>query len=382
MSAEQPKSGKKDSAKKESGKKESQKKDDKPAKADNPKAAAPKKDTPKKEEAKPKADKPKAEATSAPKKEKAAEAKPEAKKPAEKPAEKKVEAKKPAPEKKAEPKPKAAAPAPKAAAPKSEKKSKAPKKEKKALPAAKAFWEKGLSATVPESVMKKRQRDEQLKSAADAHRLASIKALRQRRKVIFKKAEKYAAEYQAAERDVIRRRRQAKNAGNFYIAPEPKVVLVVRMRGIMRTHPKTTKILQLLRLRQLNNAVFIKCNHATLTMLRLVEPYITYGAPNLKTVKELIYKRGFGKINKQRIPINDNSVIARELGKYGIICIEDVIHEIYTCGPHFKEVNNFLWPFKLNSPLGGWVDKGTHYAEGGDSGNREEDINTLVRRMN
>lgn len=39
-------------------------------------------------------------------------------------------------------------------------------------------------------------------------------------------------------------------------------------------------------------------------MLRIVEPYITYGYPNLKTVRELIYKRGYGRIDKQRIPVS------------------------------------------------------------------------------
>lgn len=29
--------------------------------------------------------------------------------------------------------------------------------------------------------------------------------------------------------------------------------------------------------------------------------------------------------------------------------MEDIIHEIFTVGPNFKEVNNFLWPFKLNN---------------------------------
>lgn len=37
-------------------------------------------------------------------------------------------------------------------------------------------------------------------------------------------------------------------------------------------------------------------NKATINMLRRVEPYITWGYPNLKTVKELIYKRGYGKV--------------------------------------------------------------------------------------
>ena len=31
--------------------------------------------------------------------------------------------------------------------------------------------------------------------------------------------------------------------------------------------------------------------------------------PNLKSVKELIYKRGYGKLNKQRIPLTDNSIV-------------------------------------------------------------------------
>ena len=38
-------------------------------------------------------------------------------------------------------------------------------------------------------------------------------------------------------------------------------------------------------------------------MLRIVEPYIAYGYPNLKTVRELIYKRGYGRIDKQRIAV-------------------------------------------------------------------------------
>jgi large subunit ribosomal protein L7e len=70
------------------------------------------------------------------------------------------------------------------------------------------------------------------------------------------------------------------------------------------------------------------------------------------------------------------------LGKHGIICIEDLIHEILTVGPHFREANNFLWPFKLKAPLGGLKKKRNHYVEGGDAGNREDKINELIRRMN
>lgn len=38
-------------------------------------------------------------------------------------------------------------------------------------------------------------------------------------------------EYQSAERNLIRMRRQARDNGNYFIEPSPKVVFVVRIRG-------------------------------------------------------------------------------------------------------------------------------------------------------
>jgi large subunit ribosomal protein L7e len=241
---------------------------------------------------------------------------------------------------------------------------------------------KGPSTPAPESFLKKRKRVDALKAASVIASANAKKKARVARRTIFKRAEQYVKEYRQKEKSTIALKRQAKNSGSFFIEPQAKVVFVVRIRGINSVAPTTRKVLQLLRLRQVHNGVFIKVNHATMTMIRMVEPYITYGPPNLKTISELIYKRGFGKVNKQRIPLADNKVIAGALGKHNIICMEDLIHEIVTCGPHFKEANNFLWPFKLSSPLGGYVQKGKHYNEGGDFGNREEEINKFVRRMN
>jgi len=235
---------------------------------------------------------------------------------------------------------------------------------------------------VPESVLKRRKHVAE-KKAKNVTQLTALKKKRKStRRVIFKKAEQYVKEYRNKERDLIRFKRQAKNQGNLYVSAEPKLAFVTRIRGINAIAPETKKILQLLRLRQVHNGVFIKLNKASINMIRLVEPYITYGEPNLKSVRELIYKRGFGKVNKQRIPLTDNKIISDKLGKFGIICVEDLIHEVFTVGQHFKEANNFLWPFKLSSPLGGYVQKGKHFTEGGDYGNREQLINKLIRRMN
>lgn len=118
--------------------------------------------------------------------------------------------------------------------------------------------------------------------------------------------------------------------------------------SINQVSPKVRKVLQLFRLKQINNGVFIKLNKATLNMLRICEPYITWGYPNLKSVKELIYKRGFVKINGQRIAITSNSLIENKLGKMNIICVEDLVHELFTVGDRFKYASNFLWPFKVS----------------------------------
>jgi len=197
----------------------------------------------------------------------------------------------------------------------------------------------------------------------------------------YKRAVRYESEYKERETYLIRQRRLAKKRGVFFVEPEPKVALVVRIRGILGVSPKVKKILRLLRLRQIHNAVFVKLTGPSITMLRWVESYITYGYPSRKTVHDLIYKRGYGKINGNRIPLTDNALIEKCLKRYNIICVEDLIHEIYTCGNHFKYANRFLWPFKLNSPRGGYVKKRVHFAEGGDAGNRESYINQFVKRM-
>jgi len=235
----------------------------------------------------------------------------------------------------------------------------------------------------PESHIKKRVSLEQIKAKRAVAKKAAVKTKAAARKLIFKRAEGYIKEYRSKERAEIRYKRQAKNGGTLYIPPQAKLLFVIRIRGINNVSPKVRKILQILRLRQVHNGIFLKVNKATQNMLFLVEPYVTYGSPNLKTVRELLYKRGCGKVNKQRVPLSDNTVIAKELGSKSIVCMEDLIHEIFTVGKNFKEANNFLWPFKLSSPLGGYTrHKKWHFSEGGDHGNREEEINALIRRMN
>ncbi|KAI6788912.1 60S ribosomal protein [Hortaea werneckii] len=238
---------------------------------------------------------------------------------------------------------------------------------------------------VPETLLKKRKSQDKERAEKQQQRETKKKESKQKRDQIFKRAESYVKEYRDAEREKIRLSRVAKHEGSYYVPAEPKLVFVVRIKGINKIDPKKRKTLQLLRLLQINNGVFVRLTKATSEMLKIVEPFVAYGYPNLKSVRELVYKRGYAKSSpgKQRLPLTDNAIIEEHLGQHGIVCMEDLIHEIYTVGPNFKQASNFLWPFKLSNPNGGFRPrKFNHFVEGGDLGNREEHINALIRQMN
>lgn len=227
------------------------------------------------------------------------------------------------------------------------------------------------------------------KEARDTQEAAAAKAAREARRAQVAAQKQYSTEagrrhweaYTASVAQEIKLKREARAAGNLYVPAAPKVFFVVRVKGLNKIPPKEKKILQLFRLRQVHNAVLIRNNKATMTMLRRVEPWVTYGNPSHAVIRKLVYKRGYAKIAGQRIPLCNNDLIEKQLGKFGIKCIEDLINELWTVGPNFKQANNFLWPFKLSSPRGGLEKKRHPYLEGGATGPRENLINDLAKRM-
>jgi len=56
-------------------------------------------------------------------------------------------------------------------------------------------------------------------------------ANKEKRGVIFKRAESYVKEYRDAEREKIRLHRLSKQEGTFYVEEEAKLVFVVRIKG-------------------------------------------------------------------------------------------------------------------------------------------------------
>jgi len=236
---------------------------------------------------------------------------------------------------------------------------------------------------VPENLKKKIARNGALLKQKTEAIAAAKKLNKVKRHDLKMRAYKYEREYKAADKKTVMLRRQAKANGNYFVEPQAKMLFVFRISGINKKTPKVRKILKLFRLDQLHKGVFLKCTKPVMNMLKCIQPFVICGYPNLKTTKMLLLKRGYAKVNRQRIPIRDNAIVSEQLGKFGIHGMDDLVHEIVTTGPNFKQVTNFLWPFKLSSPNGGYVLKkhGYHEPKGGDWGNREEEINEILRRM-
>ena len=103
----------------------------------------------------------------------------------------------------------------------------------------------------PESVLKKQATQKKLADAAAAAAKAAEKKAGEDAAKFEANSKKYDEEYAKAERELIDNRRKAKKEGGFFVPPEPKVALVIRIRGTIGVSPKAKKVMQLFRLRQL-----------------------------------------------------------------------------------------------------------------------------------
>jgi len=236
---------------------------------------------------------------------------------------------------------------------------------------------------VPETVLKNRNRDVKVaeqRALARKHHVNSSRA-KQGKEEEMKRAERFVKEYLIQQRSYTDIKKRAKLDNSIEVPSDAKIMLVIRIRGGDYVAPQVKKVLRLFRLSQINSASFVRINRATMNMLKRIERYVTFGYPSRKTISDLIYKRGSARVEKQRIPLSSNEIVEKYLGTSGMICIEDIVHVVATCGENFREVNNFLWSFKLNPPKGGLTDKNHPFKQGGDWGNREEKINDLVQQM-
>ncbi|XP_028996790.1 60S ribosomal protein L7-like 1 isoform X2 [Betta splendens] len=235
---------------------------------------------------------------------------------------------------------------------------------------------------VPEYLLKKRKAYQAIKATQAKLALLEKRKGSKGQPLKFKRLESFLKHSHRKHRDETRIKRSEKRPPPPLPPAKNKLAFAVRIREIKGVSPKVMKIIQMLRLRKIFSGTFVKINKTSVAMMKIVEPYVAWGFPNLKSVRELILKRGQTRVGRKTIPLTDNAFIEEHMGKHGIICLEDLIHEVYSVGKAFRAANNFLLPFKLSVARHAVRDKLGLLKDLGSPGFRDTDINSIIRQLN
>ena len=163
---------------------------------------------------------------------------------------------------------------------------------------------------------------------------------------------------------------------------EHKPIIIVRICGQWVRIPKEIQlILSKLNLKELNNAIILFYNKDNFKMVKLIESYVTWGYINKNTIGDLLRKRGSVTVGNNEPNELENTRIEDALGKLGIVCIEDIIHELTYESKNAKDVLNFLGYFKLEANDDGFEKANISFEKGGSQGFRGDKINELLKKM-
>ncbi len=154
-----------------------------------------------------------------------------------------------------------------------------------------------------------------------------------------------------------------------------KCYLVIRIRGSVKARKEHLDTLRMLNLGRANWATIVPKTPSYEGMLKKVEHMITWGEPNLKTVKTFLRKIE---------TIGDGRIEEKFLKKLGFSSLDELAEKIYAGEVALNKLKDKgLRPYiRLHPPKGGFkktIKK--HISAGGEYGYRGEKINELFVRM-
>lgn len=212
---------------------------------------------------------------------------------------------------------------------------------------------------------KKQEYDQRIKSN-EIYSLETTEKLLNKYYDHIKKLEKTKQEY--------------KGKNMIYIPKEPEFLVVIKIKSSLGAAPRPRSILNLLRLKKTNSAVIVKNNKSMKRMLQLAKDFVAYGSVSYELLRKLIYKHGVCKLDNRHRKLNNENIEDNFRGE--LKCVEEIVHNIYFGTEYFKACANFLIPFRLKSPLGGFKGKKSKgFTEGGSLGNHFDLIGELLERM-
>jgi large subunit ribosomal protein L7e len=172
-----------------------------------------------------------------------------------------------------------------------------------------------------------------------------------------------------------------KSTTEVFVPAESNFFVAIQLRSQVKIAPRPKKTLSLLRLNQINTCVVLRNNQSIKKMLQNAKDYIAFGSISYDLLRKLIYTRGFGKINGNKVKLTNENIEESFNGKFK--CIEELCDVIYHGKDDIRDVLKFLCPFRLCPPKGGFPNghKKRDFIQGGSSNDHKHLLGDLLEKM-
>ncbi|MBN2335339.1 50S ribosomal protein L30 [Candidatus Bathyarchaeota archaeon] len=155
---------------------------------------------------------------------------------------------------------------------------------------------------------------------------------------------------------------------------EKKSLLAIRIRGTINVTQRVKDTLRMLRIDRNNYATLLDDRADYQGMLQKAKDYITWGEPDLETIKVMLEKRGEAPGGAR---LTDEYV--KEVGYESI---EALAEKLLTCEADINKLEGIKPFFRMHPPKKGFRKSVKRpYRSKGELGYRGEAINELARRM-
>ena len=223
----------------------------------------------------------------------------------------------------------------------------------------------GAPPLISETLLKSRRTLEEL-----AHkRSVTVKTQNSRKRIVrgedvrIKRPEQFVRESRIKEGSLKKMQRRKREAERRRSPKVPKnsikstVGFVIRIHAGRHTSDEIKSELKKLNLNHKYDGIFMKLDPNAITSLKAFDAYLAYGYVTNKTVMDLLQRRAFALIGGIRKPLSDNLTVEEALGDKGMLCLNDLGHEIYNVGDGFEDAIKILSTFKLSAPVGSYQKK-------------------------
>lgn len=152
------------------------------------------------------------------------------------------------------------------------------------------------------------------------------------------------------------------------------MLAVIRVRGSTGIRKEAEDTAALLRLHRINHMVLVRDDEQTLGMLRKIKDYVTWGEIDRDTLELLLRHRLLLKGRRKPDEQNLESLL-------GYKSFSDMADAIMSGKARISQIEQVVPVFRLHPPRGGYEYIRKQYTQGGSSGYRGKEINTLIKKM-